>query len=92
MLFPMLFISKYAKSYASIMDISLHTRGRSHRFSPPFLGGAWLNFFRASRGTGTFSPPQADFFWGLPEQRYGKTFPFVYRGVGTGREGGKAEG
>ena len=25
MLFPMLFISKYAKSYASIMDISLTT-------------------------------------------------------------------
>ena len=87
-----------------------------------------LSFFRAPRGTGTFSPPQADFFWGLPEQRYGKTFPFVLlllfltfsalvanpkkttlhggqsrswsaeqgkkrnRGMGTGREGGNAEG
>ena len=28
-------------------------------------------------------------FLGLPEQRYGKTFPFVYRGMGTVREGGK---
>ena len=57
-------------------------------------------FSRASRGnegtarsgTGTFSPPQAELFWSLSEQRYGKTFPFVYRGMGTGREGGKAEG
>ena len=46
----------------------------------------------ARSGAGTFSPPQADFFGGLPEQRYGKTFPFVYRGMGTGREGEKAEG
>ena len=49
-------------------------------------------FVTARSGTGTFSPPQAEFFWGLPEQLYGKTFPFVYRGMGTGREGGKAEG
>ena len=41
---------------------------------------------------GTSRPPQADFFGDLPEQRYGKTFPFVYRGMGTGREDGKAEG
>ena len=30
MLFPMLFISKYAKSYASIMDISLTPAGTSN--------------------------------------------------------------
>ena len=62
---------------------------------------AWSDkHFRTSRGTkgtarsgtGTFRPPQADFFLGLLEQRYGKTFPFVYRGMGTGRKGGKAEG
>ena len=32
MLFPMLFISKYAKSYASIMDISLVTVSQSLKY------------------------------------------------------------
>ena len=50
------------------------------------------NFVTARSGTGMFSLPQAEMFLGLPEPGYGKTFPFVYRGMGTGREGGKAEG
>ena len=31
------------------------------------------------------------FFGVFPSNGYGKAFPFVYRGMGTGREGGKAE-
>ena len=54
-------------------------------------GFAWYRRGRAER-YGNVQPAAADFFLGLPEQRYGKMFPFVYRGVGTGREGGKAEG
>ena len=38
MLFPMLFISKYAKSYASIMDISLHVTLDVHTATKKILG------------------------------------------------------
>lgn len=37
-------------------------------------------------------PAAGEFVSGLPENRYRKTFPVVYRRVGTGREGGDAVG
>ena len=47
---------------------------------------------KAPRGTRRDSPAAAIFFGGLPEGRYGKRVPFVYRGMGMGREGGKTFG
>ena len=54
-----------------VMGIFRDTRGAE--------GTAWC-------GMGMFFPPQADFFGGLPEGRYGKMLPFVYRGMGMGWE------
>ena len=46
----------------------------------------------ARYGMGTFCPPQGEKNVGLPEGWYGKRFPFVYRGMGMGRERGKPLG
>ena len=48
----------------------------------------------APRGTGweMFSPPQVANALGVPERRYEERFPFLYHGMGMGREGGKPLG
>ena len=52
------------------------------------------DYFRGTRGTGwdRLAHLRRNLFWGLPEERHGKRFPFVCREMGMGREDGKRFG
>ena len=63
-------------------------------FFPPDVFSSLLIYKVTARDAmGPSRPPQAEKKKaGLPERRYGKIFPFVYRGMGMGRKGGKPFG